>query len=37
MLKRIRYSYSADGQVVEYSIGHYNTELQPYLVSYDAP
>ncbi|MFB5761572.1 GntR family transcriptional regulator [Paenibacillus medicaginis] len=36
-LKRIRYSYSVDGHIVEYSIGHYNTELQPYLVSYDAP
>ncbi|OAB26078.1 GntR family transcriptional regulator [Paenibacillus macquariensis subsp. defensor] len=35
LLKRLRYSYDSEGRVIEYSIGHYNTELQHYLVSYD--
>lgn len=36
VLKRSRYSRDAHGQVVEYSIGYYNTELQNYVVDYDA-
>lgn len=35
LLKRLRYSYDSEGRVREFSIGHYNTELQHYLVSYD--
>ncbi|RXZ80659.1 GntR family transcriptional regulator [Paenibacillaceae bacterium] len=35
MFKRLRSSYDVTGTIVEYSVGHYNTELQPYLVSYD--
>ncbi|MBP2000321.1 DNA-binding GntR family transcriptional regulator [Paenibacillus shirakamiensis] len=35
LLKRIRYSLDATEQIMEYSEGHYNTELQHYLVSYD--
>ncbi|REK64962.1 MAG: GntR family transcriptional regulator [Cohnella sp.] len=36
LLRRIRRSCDAEGRVVEYSIGHYNTELQDYIVNYDA-
>ncbi|WP_068618726.1 GntR family transcriptional regulator [Paenibacillus tuaregi] len=36
LLKRIRHSYDSSGVLMEYSIGHYNTELQHYLVNYDA-
>ncbi|WP_438348784.1 GntR family transcriptional regulator [Paenibacillus sp. FA6] len=35
MLKRLRYSYDANGSVVEYSVGHYNSEMQHYIVNYD--
>lgn len=35
MLKRSRYSYDEQGNVKEYSIGYYNTELQNYVVNYD--
>ncbi|MFX3632033.1 MAG: GntR family transcriptional regulator [Candidatus Pristimantibacillus sp.] len=36
LLKRLRYSYDADGRVMEYSVGHYNTEMHHYLVNYDS-
>lgn len=36
VLKRLRYSYDGSGNVIECSIGYYNTALQPYLVDYDA-
>lgn len=35
LLKRSRYSYDDQGNVKEYSIGYYNTELQNYVVNYD--
>ena len=35
LLKRLRYSFDAEGNAVEHSVGFYNTELQHYLVSYD--
>jgi DNA-binding GntR family transcriptional regulator len=35
VLKRVRHSYDGEGRLMEYSVGYYNTELQPYLVSYD--
>lgn len=35
VLKRSRYSRDAQGNVAEYSIGYYNTELQNYVVDYD--
>lgn len=35
LLKRLRHSYDEEGGVVEFSIGHYNTEMQSYIVSYD--
>ncbi|WP_054958575.1 GntR family transcriptional regulator [Paenibacillus dakarensis] len=35
LLKRSRYSYDEQGNVKEYSIGYYNTELQSYVVNYD--
>jgi GntR family transcriptional regulator len=36
VLKRLRRSHDSDGNLIEYSIGIYNTQLHPYLVSYDA-
>ncbi|MBB3155599.1 DNA-binding GntR family transcriptional regulator [Paenibacillus endophyticus] len=36
VLKRLRRSYDSEGNLIEYSIGIYNTQLHPYLVSYDA-
>ncbi|VTR59724.1 transcriptional regulator protein [Actinobacillus pleuropneumoniae] len=36
LLKRLRSSYDQTGSIIEYSIGYYNTELQHYLISYDA-
>jgi len=36
LLRRSRYSREQSGAVVEYSVGYYNTALQPYLVDYDA-
>lgn len=35
VLKRSRYSYDEQGNVREYSIGYYNTELQNYVVNYE--
>lgn len=35
LLKRVRYSYGENGNVVEYSIGYYNTEMHKYVVHYD--
>ncbi|GAB6927460.1 GntR family transcriptional regulator [Paenibacillus sp. JCM 10914] len=35
LLKRLRSSYDGEGNIMEYSIGYYNTELQHYLISYD--
>jgi len=35
LLQRLRYSYDTDGNLIEYSKGFYNTELQHYLVNYD--
>ncbi|TCP29962.1 GntR family transcriptional regulator [Scopulibacillus darangshiensis] len=35
LLKRSRYSYDERGDLVEYSEGYYNTELQDYIVNYD--
>ncbi|WP_046233360.1 GntR family transcriptional regulator [Paenibacillus algorifonticola] len=36
VLKRLRRSHDGEGNLIEYSIGIYNTQLHPYLVSYDA-
>ncbi|MGG6314282.1 GntR family transcriptional regulator [Paenibacillus macerans] len=36
VLKRSRYSRDVQGRLAEYSIGYYNTELQNYIVDYDA-
>lgn len=36
VLKRLRYSRDAQGRLAEYSVGYYNTELQSYIVDYDA-
>ncbi|WP_085524446.1 GntR family transcriptional regulator [Tuberibacillus sp. Marseille-P3662] len=35
LLKRLRYSYDEMGNVIEFSEGHYNTEMQHYVVNYD--
>ncbi|MDQ0086983.1 DNA-binding GntR family transcriptional regulator [Paenibacillus anaericanus] len=35
VLKRSRYSYDVQGNVIEFSVGYYNTELQNYVVNYD--
>jgi len=35
LLKRSRYSYDETGDVIEYSEGYYNTEMQHYVVNYD--
>ena len=35
LLKRMRYSYDEVGEVIEYSEGYYNTEMQHYVVNYD--
>jgi len=34
-LKRIRYAYDEKGQLIEYSEGFYNTDLQHYVVDYE--
>lgn len=34
-LKRMRYAYDEAGNIVENSIGYYNTEMQNYIVNYD--
>ncbi|MCK8488012.1 GntR family transcriptional regulator [Paenibacillus sp. MBLB2552] len=36
VLKRSRYSRDVQGRLAEYSVGYYNTELQNYIVDYDA-
>ncbi|KMK76079.1 GntR family transcriptional regulator [Alkalihalobacillus pseudalcaliphilus] len=36
LLKRLRYSMGELGDVTEYSVGYYNTNLQLYVVNYDA-
>jgi GntR family transcriptional regulator len=36
VLKRSRYSRDVLGSLAEYSVGYYNTELQNYIVDYDA-
>jgi len=35
LLKRSRYSYDEVGNLIEYSKGYYNTEIQDYVVNYD--
>ncbi|MCR8658929.1 GntR family transcriptional regulator [Paenibacillus endoradicis] len=35
LLKRSRYSYDEAGNIIEYSEGYYNTEIQEYIVNYD--
>ncbi|WP_373192457.1 GntR family transcriptional regulator [Enterococcus sp. RIT-PI-f] len=35
-LKRIRYSYDLQGEVVEYTEGIYNTALHPYMIEFEA-
>ncbi|MFH5181802.1 GntR family transcriptional regulator [Paenibacillus sp. TAB 01] len=35
LLKRSRYSYAENGDLIEYSIGYYHTEMQHYVVNYD--
>ncbi|OXM87349.1 GntR family transcriptional regulator [Paenibacillus rigui] len=35
LLKRTRYSYGENDEVVEYSIGYYHTEQQTYVVNYE--
>jgi DNA-binding GntR family transcriptional regulator len=35
LLKRLRYSYDEMGNLIEYSEGYYNTEMQHYVVNYD--
>jgi DNA-binding GntR family transcriptional regulator len=35
LLKRSRYSYDEEGNIIEYSEGYYNTEMQQYIVNYD--
>lgn len=34
-LKRMRYAYDEDGNIIENSVGYYNTEMQNYVVNYD--
>jgi GntR family transcriptional regulator len=35
VMKRLRYSYDEIGNVIEYSKGYYNTDMQHYIVNYD--
>ncbi|MCF2938028.1 GntR family transcriptional regulator [Paenibacillus alkaliterrae] len=35
LLKRSRYSYDETGEIIEFSVGYYNTEMQTYIVNYD--
>ena len=35
-LKRTRYSYDLQGEVVEYTEGIYNTALHPYMIEFEA-
>ncbi|MWC28839.1 GntR family transcriptional regulator [Paenibacillus sp. MMS18-CY102] len=34
-LQRSRFSYGENGELIEYSVGYYNTKLHPYVVNYD--
>lgn len=36
VLKRIRYSRDGQGNAIEYSVGYYNSQMQNYIVDYDA-
>ncbi|TWT08558.1 GntR family transcriptional regulator [Planococcus sp. CPCC 101016] len=35
VLKRMRYAYDEAGNIIENSVGYYNTEMQNYVVNYD--
>jgi len=35
LLKRTRYSYDDTGELIEFSEGYYNTEIQEYIIDYD--
>ncbi|MFD2211586.1 GntR family transcriptional regulator [Virgibacillus halophilus] len=35
ILKRERYAYDENDQLIEYSVGYYNTSMQKYLIHYD--
>ncbi|MED3572958.1 GntR family transcriptional regulator [Cytobacillus praedii] len=35
LLKRIRYSFDVMNNLIEYSVGYYNTELQEYVLNYE--
>ncbi len=35
LLKRMRYSYSEENELIEYSEGYYNTNLQNYVLNYE--
>lgn len=35
LLKRLRYSYDEQGNLIEFSTGHYSTEMHNYVVNYD--
>ncbi|WP_336776447.1 GntR family transcriptional regulator [Paenibacillus sp. MMO-58] len=35
VLKRSRFAYGADDDLIEYSVGFYNTDMHPYVVNYD--
>jgi DNA-binding GntR family transcriptional regulator len=35
LLMRTRYSYDDTGELIEFSEGYYNTEIQKYIVNYD--
>lgn len=35
LLKRARFAYDELGQIIEFSEGYYNTEMQQYIVNYD--
>lgn len=36
LLKRSRYSYDEQGDVIEYNVGYYNTQMHSYVINYDA-
>ncbi|MCM3630795.1 GntR family transcriptional regulator [Paenibacillus glycanilyticus] len=35
LLKRSRFAYGAADELIEYSVGFYNTDMQPYVVNYE--
>ncbi|MGO4109684.1 GntR family transcriptional regulator [Paenibacillus sp. YAF4_2] len=35
LLKRSRFAYGADQELIEYSVGFYSTDMHPYVVNYD--